>query len=63
MTHKKKQLLVVCPTCKKKSLYDTSNPHRPFCSKACKDNDLINWADENYKIPETKPEKKSEPDK
>ncbi len=24
---------------------------RPFCSRGCRDRDLINWVDEGYKMP------------
>ena len=46
---------VACPTCKKLSLYSSSNPFRPFCSERCKMIDLGDWANENYKIPDKKP--------
>ena len=25
--------------------------HRPFCSKACRDRDLLNWLGEDYRVP------------
>ena len=37
----------VCPTCKKPTVQE----FRPFCSRGCRDRDLINWMDEGYKIP------------
>ena len=43
-------LEVLCPGCRKKIRYDTSNPFRPFCSKACKSEDLLAWAEENYRV-------------
>ena len=43
--------LVRCPTCRKSIKYDTANPNRPFCSSYCKDQDIISWAEESFKIP------------
>ncbi len=51
--HQPKQ--VACPTCKKLAIYDTNNPFRPFCSQRCKMIDLGDWANENYRIPDSKP--------
>lgn len=39
------------------------NPFRPFCSKRCKDIDLMNWADERYRIPGQKVRKDENDDK
>lgn len=36
-----------CPICRK----PTEHEFRPFCSRACRDRDLINWADEKYNVP------------
>jgi endogenous inhibitor of DNA gyrase (YacG/DUF329 family) len=36
-----------CPGCGKPE----SHEHAPFCSKGCKDRDLIKWLDEGYRIP------------
>ncbi|WP_183933994.1 DNA gyrase inhibitor YacG [Sphingomicrobium lutaoense] len=36
-----------CPKCGKKSSPDT----RPFCSRGCKDRDLLNWLGDGYRIP------------
>ena len=36
-----------CPRCKKNS----EKQFRPFCSKFCKDKDLLNWLNENYSVP------------
>jgi hypothetical protein len=36
-----------CPICKK----PTVREFRPFCSRGCRDRDLINWVDEGYKMP------------
>ncbi len=47
---KKVQRKVRCPRCHQESLW-AENPHRPFCSKECKDRDLGSWATESYKIP------------
>lgn len=37
-----------CPTCKKSIEYSPKNPYRPFCSPACKGEDLVAWAEERY---------------
>jgi endogenous inhibitor of DNA gyrase (YacG/DUF329 family) len=42
--------LVRCPTCSKRMVYDVSDPNRPFCSPYCKDQDIINWAEQRYFI-------------
>lgn len=36
-----------CPICRK----PTEHEFRPFCSRVCRDRDLINWADEKYTVP------------
>jgi endogenous inhibitor of DNA gyrase (YacG/DUF329 family) len=36
-----------CPICKKPSVPE----FRPFCSRGCRDRDLINWIDERYTVP------------
>ena len=43
--------LVRCPNCRKSVVYDTANPCRPFCSAFCKDQDIIAWAEGDYKVP------------
>lgn len=43
-----KKLNVKCPICKKKINWTSENPFLPFCSKFCKDTDLINWANGIY---------------
>ena len=46
-----------CPTCQKEIEYSTDNPSRPFCSMACKGDDLVAWAEEKYFVAtEIKPE-------
>jgi endogenous inhibitor of DNA gyrase (YacG/DUF329 family) len=42
--------IVACPTCKGDSLYDATNPFRPFCSERCKNIDLGAWADEGFRV-------------
>ena len=42
--------IVVCPGCKGDSLYDLSNPYRPFCSVRCKNMDFGAWADEGFRV-------------
>lgn len=36
-----------CPACKAPSV----EAYRPFCSRGCRDRDLIGWFDEQYRIP------------
>jgi len=37
----------LCPMCGK----PPSNEHAPFCSRGCKDRDLLRWLGEGYRIP------------
>ena len=41
---------VTCPTCRQRTPWH-GNPHRPFCSLACRLIDLGVWLDERYRIP------------
>ena len=41
-----------CPLCSAPSAAD----HAPFCSRGCKDRDLLNWLGEGYRIPERRHE-------
>lgn len=36
-----------CPLCGK----PVSPQHRPFCSAACKDRDLLRWLSDDYRLP------------
>ncbi len=36
-----------CPACEKPA----SEKHKPFCSRKCKDVDLINWLSGSYAVP------------
>ncbi|NNC48781.1 MAG: DNA gyrase inhibitor YacG [Sphingomonas sp.] len=36
-----------CPVCGKPIQKD----YRPFCSRGCKDRDLLNWLGDGYRIP------------
>lgn len=36
-----------CPMCGK----PPSKDHAPFCSRGCKDRDLLKWLGEGYRIP------------
>ncbi|MEO6359878.1 MAG: DNA gyrase inhibitor YacG [Sphingomicrobium sp.] len=36
-----------CPLCQTPS----SREHAPFCSRGCKDRDLLKWLGEGYRIP------------
>jgi uncharacterized protein len=35
-----------CPICQKPTVVD----HRPFCSRGCKDRDLLKWLDGKYTV-------------
>jgi endogenous inhibitor of DNA gyrase (YacG/DUF329 family) len=45
-----KKLEVLCPTCKKKFEYFTSE-FRPFCCEKCRLIDLGQWLTESYTVP------------
>ncbi len=45
----------VCPLCRKPAVHE----FRPFCSRACRDKDLINWAEESYRMPVAREEEDS----
>jgi endogenous inhibitor of DNA gyrase (YacG/DUF329 family) len=54
--------LVRCPGCGGESRYATTNPHRPFCSARCRNNDFGAWASEAYRVePAPAPEGRSLP--
>jgi uncharacterized protein len=36
-----------CPLCAR----PTQAEHKPFCSRGCKDRDLLNWLGEAYRVP------------
>ena len=36
-----------CPLCGKREVAE----HAPFCSRGCKDRDLLKWLGEGYRIP------------
>lgn len=48
-----KQIDVICPTCKKKFNYYSSE-FRPFCCKRCRLIDLGQWLTESYAVPAQK---------
>lgn len=39
--------MTTCPICDK----PTAPEHAPFCSRGCKDRDLLQWLGEGYRIP------------
>ncbi|WLS78271.1 DNA gyrase inhibitor YacG [Erwinia pyri] len=43
-------MVVNCPTCSKKVIWDELSPWRPFCSKRCQLIDLGEWAAEEKRI-------------
>ena len=41
-----------CPLCGKPAPASAGNAaHAPFCSRGCKDRDLLKWLGEGYRIP------------
>jgi hypothetical protein len=44
---------VPCPLCGKPALFTPDNPYRPFCSQRCKLIDLGQWANEEYRVPDS----------
>lgn len=40
-----------CPNCGNAILWNDDYPHRPFCSKRCKQIDFGDWASESHAIP------------
>jgi uncharacterized protein len=36
-----------CPLCGKPA----ADAHKPFCSRGCRDRDLLNWLGESYRVP------------
>ena len=57
------QHIVNCPQCGKKVVWEPANRFRPFCSERCKTNDLSQWAQESYRIPESVESKQDLEDK
>ncbi|SEM19368.1 DNA gyrase inhibitor YacG [Halomonas caseinilytica] len=49
-SHTDRPLEIACPQCRKKVLWTSENPYRPFCSKRCRLLDLGAWADESHRI-------------
>lgn len=41
---------VTCPACHGESIYAVTNPYRPFCSERCRNIDLGNWANEDFRV-------------
>ena len=40
-----------CPQCGEAAAMSAQNPWRPFCSKRCRDRDLLKWLDDGYALP------------
>ena len=49
-----------CPRCALRRAW-TGNPHRPFCSLACRLIDLGDWLDERYRVAGPELSTESEP--
>lgn len=45
------ELIVDCPTCKTKVVWNSQSEYRPFCSKRCQLIDLGEWSEEQKVIP------------
>ncbi len=43
--------VVRCPRCRKSVRFDATNAFRPFCSALCKNEDIVAWAEQGYRIP------------
>jgi uncharacterized protein len=41
------QAPAACPLCRKPA----DPAHAPFCSRGCKDRDLLNWLGDAYRVP------------
>lgn len=41
---------VKCPSCGTEVVWSEANPHRPFCSGRCRDQDFIAWANGQHAI-------------
>lgn len=46
-----KMIVVDCPHCQQKVIWNKQNPFKPFCCERCKLIDLGEWAAEGRKIP------------
>ena len=43
--------IIRCPRCSRSTRYDSANLNRPFCSARCKNEDVIDWAEERFVVP------------
>jgi endogenous inhibitor of DNA gyrase (YacG/DUF329 family) len=48
-----------CPLCGQPA----ADPHAPFCSRGCKDRDLLKWLGEGYRIPGPAADPLGDPDR
>ena len=51
----KKPVVVACPQCGAEVIWNSESRYRPFCSERCKMIDLGQWANEEYRIPDSGP--------
>jgi endogenous inhibitor of DNA gyrase (YacG/DUF329 family) len=49
-TFKDQFMKIKCPKCGIDTIYSKENTNRPFCSKRCKNDDVIAWANGDNKI-------------
>ena len=42
-----KRARAACPVCRKPG----TREHAPFCSRGCRDRDLLNWLGDSYRVP------------
>jgi uncharacterized protein len=50
MSFKEQFMKIKCPKCGTDTIYAKENVFRPFCSKRCKNDDIIAWANGENKI-------------
>ena len=50
MSFKDQFMKIKCPKCGAPTIYAKENEFRPFCSKRCKNDDIIAWANGENKI-------------
>lgn len=53
--------IIRCPRCSKSARYDITNKFRPFCTARCKDEDIVDWAEQRYGIPDAMTEQEDFP--
>ncbi|MBL8447545.1 MAG: DNA gyrase inhibitor YacG [Zoogloeaceae bacterium] len=62
MAEGEKGLLVKCPCCGAAVRWQPAAEFRPFCSRRCRDQDLLAWATEAYRVVGEPNESEGSPD-